>query len=118
MYSTRRIFISRIYNRLLSYIFKTNYRDISTGLRMAKKSLIQNIDIYSNSPFIGAEITIKAMLKGYPVGEVGIQTFPREFGSGNSTSLKNIIATIKDMLYVRKQVFSSTYDLPKNRKRK
>ena len=29
--------------------------------------------------FIGAEITIKAMLKGYRVGEVGIQTFPPRF---------------------------------------
>ena len=50
------------------------------------------------SPFIGAEIAIKTMLKGYRVGEMGIQTFPREFGKGNSTSPQNIYRTIVDMM--------------------
>ena len=61
---------------------------------MIRKTLVDQIDCQSNSPFIGAELTIKAMLKGYRVGEVGIQTFPREFGKGASTSPANIAATI------------------------
>jgi hypothetical protein len=32
--------------------------------------------IISNSAFIGAEIIINAMVKGYPIGEVGIKTYP------------------------------------------
>jgi hypothetical protein len=55
------------------------------------------------------------MLKGYRVGEVGIQTFPREFGKGASTSLRNIIATIRDMLRVYRTIFSPGYELPENR---
>ena len=117
MYSTRRIFISRVYNKVFSFLFKTNFRDISTGLRLARKDMLDELALISNSPFIGAELTLKAMLKGYPVGEVGIQTFPREFGKGQSTTIKNIVATIKDMMAVRKQVFSPTYELPHNRKR-
>jgi hypothetical protein len=57
------------------------------------------------------------MLKGYRVGEVGIQTFPREFGSGASTSLKNIYLTIKDMIAVYNQIFSDNYEMPSSRKR-
>ncbi len=72
----------------------------------------------ANSPFIGAELAIKAMLKGYPVGEVGIQTFPRVFGEGNSTSMKNIMATIKEMLHIYGKIFSQDYDLPSSGERK
>jgi glycosyltransferase involved in cell wall biosynthesis len=117
MYSTWRIFVSRTYNFVLRFLFKTTYRDISTGLRMIRKSLIPEIELISNSPFIGAELTIKCMLKGYRVGEVGIQTFPRTFGKGSSVSFINIIKTIKDLKKVHNQIFSSSYDLPKGRYR-
>lgn len=117
IYSGTRVFISYVYNALLRYIYRSPYRDISTGLRMIKKDLSSELDLISTSPFIGAEITIKTMLKGYRVGEVGIQTFPRQFGSGSSTSIKNILRTIKDLRKVYRQIFSNKYDLPHNRSR-
>jgi glycosyltransferase involved in cell wall biosynthesis len=117
IYSNSRIFISYIYNILLRLMFRTRYRDISTGLRLIRKPVLDQINITSNSPFIGAEITIKTMLKGYRVGEMGIQTFPREFGKGAATSFKNIMATIRDMRRVRREIFSNSYDVPENRPR-
>ena len=116
LYSGKRQFISWVYNHVLRLIFKTSYRDISTGFRVMRRSLVQQLDLFSNSPFIGAEIAIKTMLKGYRVGEVGIQTFPREFGTGSSTSMRNIKATIKDMLDAYHRIFSPDYDLPANRR--
>jgi len=118
IYSNKRIFISFIYNKVLRWLFRTRFRDISTGMRLVRKSLIDDLNLTSNSPFIGAEITIKSMLKGYRIGEMGIQTFPREFGKGSSTSTKNIINTIKDILKIYNEIFSENYDLPENRLRK
>jgi len=106
-YSTMRMFISSIYNRLLRFMFNSPYRDISSGLKIVRKSVIDNITVTSNSPFVGAEITLKAMLKGYLIGEVGISTYPRKFGVSTSTSIPNIIGTIKDMLRIHKEVFSN-----------
>jgi glycosyltransferase involved in cell wall biosynthesis len=117
MYSNWRIFVSKTYNLIFRFLFNSKFRDISTGLRMIRKSLLEEISIQSTSPFIGAEITIKAMLKGYRIGEVGIQTFPRVFGRGASVSFKNIVKTIMDMRKVHRQIFSSSYDLPNNRPR-
>lgn len=117
IYSGDRQFISWAYNKTLRTLFRTQYRDISTGLKLIRKSLAQSIECQSNSPFIGAEITIKAMLKGYRIGEVGIQTFPREFGKGASTTPKNILATIRDMAHVYRTIFSPDYELPETRKR-
>ena len=117
IYSGWRIFVSWSYNALLRFLFRTPFRDVSTGLRVARKSVLDDIALRANSPFIGAELAIKAMLKGYRVGEVGIQTFPRGFGSGSTTSLPNILATIRDMWRTYREVFSSGYDLPTGRQR-
>jgi glycosyltransferase involved in cell wall biosynthesis len=117
-YSGFRIFVSWAYNASLRFLFKTRYRDISTGLRLMRRDLIDELHLEASSPFIGAEIAIKTMLKGFRVGEVGIQTFPREFGSGSAASARNIIATIKDMLKTRRTIFSSDYELPSNRQSK
>ena len=109
LYSNSRIFISHLYNVLVRFLFRTKYRDISTGLRFLKKSVIDDFELISQSPFIGAEIVLRSMYAGYSIGEVGIQTYPRTFGSGSSTSMKNIFHTIKDLFLIRKQIFSDNY---------
>ena len=102
-YTTYRIIISWVYNVILRLIFNIKFRDISTGSRLVSRKLIKHIKLKSNSPFVGAELAIKARLAGYKVREIGIHTFPRTFGTGASVSLKNILLTLKDMilLFVR-----------------
>ena len=115
-YGSWRILVSFVYNHLLRFLFQTRYRDVSCGLRLIRKSVVDDLELTSTSPFIGAEVAIKTMLKGYRVGEVGIQTFPRDFGRGSSTSFPNILATIRDMRRVYRTVFSPEYDRPMNRR--
>jgi dolichol-phosphate mannosyltransferase len=114
-YSGWRIFVSYVYNRVIRILFQTPYRDVSCGLKLVRKDVVSELDLISTSPFIGAEIAIRTMLKGFRVGEVGIQTFPRAFGKGSSTSLRNILATLRDMRRVYANVFSPDYDRPLNR---
>jgi len=114
-YSGKRQFISWVYNCVLRYLFRTRYRDISTGFRVMRRSLVSQLDLRSDSTFIGAEIAIKTMLRGYRVGEVGIQTFPREFGKGSSTTFKSILATISDLRKTYRHIFSRDYQLPYSR---
>ena len=114
-YGGWRIFVSFVYNKVLRLVFETRYRDVSSGLKLVRKSVVEELELVSTSPFIGAEITIKTMLKGFRVGEVGIQTFPRRFGRGSSTSPRNVLATLRDMLRVYRRVFSAAYDRPMNR---
>ena len=114
-YSGWRIFVSYVYNRVIRLLFQSRYRDVSCGLKLIRKDVISELELISTSPFIGAEIVIRTMLKGFRVGEVGIQTFPRAFGKGSSTSLRNILATLRDMRRVYANVFSPDYDRPLNR---
>jgi glycosyltransferase involved in cell wall biosynthesis len=117
LYSTKRIFISFVYNTVLRVVFNSPFRDISTGIRLIHRAVVNDLELTSNSPFIGAELTLKSMLRGFPVGEVGIQTFPRDFGQGSATSLKNIVGTIKDIWRIHREIFSDSYDLPEGRTR-
>ena len=97
-YKTIRIIISWVYNIILRLLFKTNFRDISTGSRLISKKLVKKIKLTSNSPFIGAELAIKSKYAGFDVSEIGIHTYPRTFEAGSSVSVKNIILTIRDMI--------------------
>ena len=97
-YKTIRIIISWVYNIILRLLFKTNFRDISTGSRLVSKELVKKIKLTSNSPFIGAELAIKSKYAGFDVSEIGIHTYPRTFEAGSSISVKNIILTIRDMI--------------------
>ena len=105
IYGTSRLFISYMYNLILRLLFKSPFRDHSCGLKAIRSDVIRDITVTANSPFVGAEIIIKSMVRGYPIGEVGIKTYPRRFGQSNSTSIRNIIFSIRDMLRVYKEIF-------------
>ena len=99
IYNTQRIVISWSYNAILRLLFRTKFRDISSASRLVSKKLTKNIKLKSTSPFIGAELAIKTMWAGYKVGEIGIYQYPQTFRN-ESISLKNILLTIKDMIFL------------------
>ena len=66
---------------------------------------INDITLTSNSTFIGAEIIIKSMVRGYPIGEVGIKTYPRRFGESHTTSIRSIVSSIRDLCRVYREIF-------------
>jgi len=105
IYGTTRLFISYIYNLALRLLFKSPFRDHSCGLKVIRSRIINDITVTANSPFVGAEIIIKSMVRGYPIGEVGIKTYPRKFGESHSTSIRNIISSILDMFRVYREIF-------------
>ena len=105
IYSSSRIFISWVYNKVIQFLFNSKFRDISTGLRLINNAALKDINLTSKNAFIGAEIAIKLMLKGYQVGEMGISTYPRKFGVSTIITLQNILKTIQDINQVRKEIF-------------
>lgn len=105
IYGTLRIFISYVYNAIIRWLFKSRLRDHNCGLKIVRSSVIKNMELISTSPFVGAEIIINAMVRGYPIGEAGIKTYPRRFGESHSTSINNIVASVRDMLGVYRKIF-------------
>ena len=107
IYGTIRSFISFIYNFIIRMLFKSHLRDHNCGLKLIRSKVVKDIEIISDSAFIGAEIIINAMVKGYPIGEAGIKTYPRTFGQSSVMSIRHISNSIKDMFRVYKKIFRS-----------
>ena len=61
--SFRRIIMSRVYNFLIQFLFRTNIRDINSGFKIYKRKVFDGMKLISNSPFIDGEIFIKAIRK-------------------------------------------------------
>ena len=40
IYSSSRIFVSWLYNNVLRLLFRTPFRDVSTGLRLVRRSML------------------------------------------------------------------------------
>jgi glycosyltransferase involved in cell wall biosynthesis len=105
IYGTLRSFISFVYNFIIRLLFKSDLRDHNCGLKLIRSNVVKDIEIISDSAFIGAEIIINAMVKGYPIGQAGIKTYPRTFGQSSVMSIRHISNSIKDMFRVYKKIF-------------
>ena len=109
-YKTSRIIISWVYNVMLRFLFNINFKDISCGARLVNKKILKKVKLTTNSPFIGAELVIKAKYLGYKIDEVGIHSFPSNFRAGSSIVFKNILKTIRDIfilyykIYIRRKI--------------
>lgn len=106
-YGPWRKFISAAYNVFARILYGTRFRDVNSGLRIFRREVVRDVCVTSLSPFAGAEISIKAALKGFRIGEIGISMYPRERGNSSVVTVRNILATIKDMLRVRQEIFQN-----------
>ena len=97
-YNTSRIIISWVYNFVLRFLFNIKFKDISCGARLISRKILKNINLTTNSPFIGAELAIKSKHMNFKIDEVGIHSYPNNFRAGSSIIFKNIMITIKDIL--------------------
>ena len=93
-----RVFISWVYNKILRFLFKTNFKDVSVGSRLLSKKLKNRIILKSDTPFLNAELAIKSKYCDYNIAEVGIKHHPRVIGNGSVVSIKNILLMIKEII--------------------
>jgi glycosyltransferase involved in cell wall biosynthesis len=105
IYGTLRTFISYVYNVVIRRLFRSQLRDHNCGLKVIRSNIMKDMELISNSAFIGAEIIINSMVKGYPIGEAGIRTYPRTFGASSVMSFWHIANSIRDMFRVYRKIF-------------
>lgn len=106
-YGVLRVIISGTYNALIRWLFGVRFRDLSSGLKLARREVLDNLAITSDSPFICGEIVVRAALKGYRIAEAGISMYPRKQGRTSIVNLRNILASLQDMWRVHREEFSN-----------
>lgn len=92
---------SYVYNRLLRILFGLKLTDINS-VRLMKSTMFKTIHLTSPSAFVDAELSIRAIRKGFKVIEVPIAHCSRcDEDNAGGGKMKTIIPTIADMIWFR-----------------
>ena len=119
IYSSTRIFVSWVYNMRAAVPLPHAVPRRLDGLRLVRRAVLAGRASSSRrAPSSAPSWRSRRCSRATGSARSGIQTFPRSFGSGSSTSIPNILATIRDMWRIYHRVFSDAYDLPSGRARR
>ena len=118
IYSNTRIFVSWVYNVLLRFFFRTPFRDVSTRPAAGAARGARGRSS-SSRPAPSSARSSRSRPCSRATGSARWASRPSRasFGSGSSTSIPNILATIRDMWRIYHRVFSDAYELPSGRER-
>ncbi|MGB2706096.1 MAG: glycosyltransferase family 2 protein [Candidatus Omnitrophota bacterium] len=94
----KRIIMSKVYNFLIQFLFRTNIRDINSGFKIYKKKVFENMELISKSPFIDVEIFVRARKRNFVIKQYPVIFKHRERGASYISRPAVILATIRDML--------------------
>ena len=103
-----RVFISKIFQQVIKFIFGIKFRDINCGFRLIKKKVVDDIiDDMGTTDFFSTEFIIRANNKGYKIKEIPVNHFKRE---GESRGLptkelpKSIFKLVCNLLSLKKEL--------------
>jgi glycosyltransferase involved in cell wall biosynthesis len=89
---------SIVYNFVVNYFFKLHLRDINSSFKIIKCNVLENIELISKSPFIDAEILMKARANGYRIVQIPIVFKDPVTGSSVMGRPSMILAVLKDII--------------------
>ena len=72
---------NQLYLHLINLIFRTSLTDILSGLRAANRRLVKEVPLVVSGFDIEAELTIKALERGYRISEIPVDLRSRPEGS-------------------------------------
>lgn len=88
------------YNIWLNLLFGVNFRDIDSGFRLIRRQLIEDVvdDVRTLPNCITSELTLRAIAKGYRVGEIPIHHLPRPFGDTKAFGVRRLPKVISEQI--------------------
>jgi len=94
----KRKVISWGYNFLLNVLFDIRIKDVNSGFKIFRRPILEGLDFISKSPFIDAEIFIKAKRRKGRIAECPLIFRRRRQGVSNVARFSIIVRTFRDML--------------------
>lgn len=91
-YSIFRSLVSYGYNALPRWLFGVQTHDAG-AVKLVRREIIERIPLISRSPFTEAERLIRAQLAGYRVGQLTVETRPRELGVATGSMEPRVLLT-------------------------
>lgn len=95
--SVMRYIYTYVFNGVIRRLFKVKFRDINCAMKIFRRSVIENMILRSEGPFIDAELVVRARNRGVKIFELKINEVPRAFGYSKFASRGTIVKTIIKM---------------------
>lgn len=92
----KRIYISKIYNYIVSSLFDIHITDIDCAFKLMRKSAIQRLGKLPSSFFVSTTLLVKAVRQNVRILELPVKHLPRTKGVSTVT-MKQVIRTIRDL---------------------
>lgn len=94
-----RLFISRVMNTLIFFMFGVFFRDINSGFKLFRSQALKEVlSRYEGLDFISTEFLIKACLLNLQVAEVPVLHYERKFGESRGLPASKLPAKITKLL--------------------
>lgn len=89
---------ARVYAILNRILFGLTVKDIDCSFKLVSRSVLEKINFESRSAFINAELLLKIKKMGYPVKEICITHYPRQYGNSRCFGFSTIYSMLADMI--------------------
>ncbi len=96
----RRKMQSMVYNFMLRAFYGNRNKDVNS-IKLFRRDILDNIELRSESPFVDAELCIRAAKAGYKVVEIPIEHLPRMTQGASGGKLSVILDTFSDLIKMR-----------------
>lgn len=108
-----RFVLSRILNQVFSRGLDLKIRDMSSGFRLYKASVLKNKSYESSDFNLLQEILVNALIEGFTVTEIPFTYRPRQHGSSHARVIRfgmKYIQTFRKLWKLRNSIASADYD--------
>ena len=96
----RRKMQSKVYNLMLRTFYGHKHKDVNS-IKLFKRSIFDKVKLQSQSPFVDAELCIRAEKAGYAVIEIPIEHLPRTTQGASGGKFSVIWDTFSDLVKMR-----------------
>ncbi len=96
----RRKLQSHIYNTMLRILYGHRHTDVNS-IKLFRKSILDRIELKSHTPFVDAELCIRAERAGFKIIEIPIEHLPRLSQGASGGKFSVIWETFSDLFKMR-----------------
>jgi glycosyltransferase involved in cell wall biosynthesis len=99
----RRKLQSHIYNMMLRIFYGVSFKDVNS-IKLFKRELLQHFPLESKTPFVDAELCIRAYKCGFNIVEIPIEHLPRLSEGASGGKISVITDTFGDLIRMSTQI--------------
>jgi glycosyltransferase involved in cell wall biosynthesis len=93
----RRKLQSHVYNFMLRMFYGAKFKDVNS-IKLFRREILEHITLESDTPFVDAELCIRAHNAGYSVVEIPIEHLPRLSQGASGGKISVITETFGDLI--------------------